>query len=744
MTRGAPRRRLALALLPLLLSALLLALAAPRASGHALLTKSTPAANSVLASPPAEAVLTFIEPIEPQYSEVKLFDADGHPVSTPPSRLGDATTLVLPLPANLPDGTYTLQWKNISKVDGHLVTGYIPFTIGKTASLPSPAAAPAVTIGSGGSAGWLDTLGRWLGILGAVALSGALLNWLLVLRPAVAGLPELAIGAVGARVRLLALAGAAVALVGSVLLLAAEAGHAAGTISPGSLVDFAHGTRFGWFWLARVALVLLTAVLASRPAAWSNRGRRWRWLAVVLAGGLFLPYALVSHAAAQAAGSPAAVSADWLHLLGTAVWIGGLLALLAGLIHNSALPAESRRPVYAAAIQRFSTVAMAAVVVLVLTGLYAAWLEVGSWAALRDTRYGHALDVKLLLLIPLLGLASYNLVVVGPAMLRVPSAAVSFTRTVLGEATFGVAILLVVGVLMGLPTGRQVTSQPSDHPLMRFGHDGIAAVVQLTPGTVGLNRYTVDVTRNGRPLPESYQVLLDVSSSQLNGLREIALTRSAGDGDRWEAQGSELSVAGQWQVRLIVRPPDIDDWGALRTLEIGRTYTPAPPQPVSRFEGYTPALLMLISAAGMALLVVGLRFRGPRETRRLVLEAGAGLLVIGAVTLALTLGAGESAAAASFNPVQPTSDSISRGHAAYQQQCARCHGADLRGDGPDAAGLTSPPADLTQHVGAHPDGQLFDWISNGIPNTAMPPFTQQLAATQIWDLINYLRSATRS
>ncbi|HEU5422455.1 MAG TPA: cytochrome c, partial [Nitrolancea sp.] len=516
------------------------------------------------------------------------------------------------------------------------------------------------------------------------------------------------------------------------------------TISPGAIVDLARGTRFGWLWLARIALLLGAAALLARPAAWASTRRRWRWPAIVLAGALFLPYALVSHAAAQTAGSPAAVSADWLHLLGTAIWIGGLLALLAGLVYNPALPAESRRSVYASAIQHFSTVAIAAVVVLVLTGLYAAWLEVGSLEALRATRYGHALDIKLLLLVPLLGLASYNLMVLGPAMLRVPSAAVGFARTVLGEATFGVALLLVVGVLMGLPTGRQVTSQPSDHPLLRFEHDGIAAVVQLTPGTVGLNRYTVDVTRNGRPLPENYKVLLDVSSSQLNGLREVELTRSAGELERWEAQGSELSVAGEWQVRLIVRPPDVDDWGAIRTLEIGRSYTPAPPQPVSRFLGYLPALLVLLIAGGVALLVVGLRFHGSRETRRLVLELGAGLLIIGAVTLALTLGTSENAAAATLNRMPPTSVSISRGQHVYRQECAGCRGVDLRGDGPGAAGLNPPPAGLTRHAGAHPDVQLFTWISDGMPNSAMPAFADRLTSPQRWDLVNSLRSATGS
>src|SRR5579884_2217727 len=145
------------------------------ASAHALLTSSDPSANSVLPRPPAQATLTFIEPIEPLYSEVKLFDADGKQVQTGPSRMSGPQTMVLPLPANLPDGTYTLQWKNISKVDGHLVTGYVPFTIGNAANVTTPAVPAHLAASYGSSSGPLDTLGRWLGLLGVVVLVGAVL-----------------------------------------------------------------------------------------------------------------------------------------------------------------------------------------------------------------------------------------------------------------------------------------------------------------------------------------------------------------------------------------------------------------------------------------------------------------------------------------------------------------------------------------------------------------------------------------
>jgi mono/diheme cytochrome c family protein len=115
------------------------------------------------------------------------------------------------------------------------------------------------------------------------------------------------------------------------------------------------------------------------------------------------------------------------------------------------------------------------------------------------------------------------------------------------------------------------------------------------------------------------------------------------------------------------------------------------------------------------------------------------LTVIGAATLALTLGNG-AAALAPGNPISPSDASVARGQVLYQQNCAECHGSAGRGDGPRAAGLNPPPVDLTVHVNVHPDQQLFDWISGGISGSAMPAFGGQLSVTDRWNLVNYLHT----
>ena len=71
-----------------------------------------------------------------------------------------------------------------------------------------------------------------------------------------------------------------------------------------------------------------------------------------------------------------------------------------------------------------------------------------------------------------------------------------------------------------------------------------------------------------------------------------------------------------------------------------------------------------------------------------------------------------------------------------------CHGTTGKGDGPVGLTLNPRPADLTVHTkpGIHPDGQLFEWITNGYPHSAMPAFGQRLSEIDRWNLVNYIRT----
>ncbi len=93
-----------------------------------------------------------------------------------------------------------------------------------------------------------------------------------------------------------------------------------------------------------------------------------------------------------------------------------------------------------------------------------------------------------------------------------------------------------------------------------------------------------------------------------------------------------------------------------------------------------------------------------------------------------------------FNsPTGYTAHSVAIGAHAFAQSCAACHGPDGKGDGPLARNFPVPLADLTAaQIYAHPPGDLYWIIGQGIPGTRMPGFVATLDAETRWSLIDFI------
>jgi mono/diheme cytochrome c family protein len=114
-------------------------------------------------------------------------------------------------------------------------------------------------------------------------------------------------------------------------------------------------------------------------------------------------------------------------------------------------------------------------------------------------------------------------------------------------------------------------------------------------------------------------------------------------------------------------------------------------------------------------------------------------IVAGIVLIALDVTGGQTPMSKVANPVAGTVTSVEAGRVAYQATCAACHGVDARGGGPLAGTTAVTPPSLTAHLDGHSDGDLFYWISNGMPG-GMPAWADKLSETDRWNLVNYLRS----
>jgi putative copper resistance protein D len=151
------------------------------------------------------------------------------------------------------------------------------------------------------------------------------------------------------------------------------------------------------------------------------------------------------------------------------------------------------------------------------------------------------------------------------------------------------------------------------------------------------------------------------------------------------------------------------------------------------------AILTVLSAV-CAVAVVAAAAAG--HYRRTVALAGGLVLCLGAGWIALRPSVERAYPTSFYAPAQPYSAaSIHRGAALYAENCALCHGASGRGDGPAAAGLRIRPADLTEpHLFAHSPGDLFWWVSQGRDDGAMPGFAGVLTPSQRWNAINFVRA----
>ena len=199
-------------------------------------------------------------------------------------------------------------------------------------------------------------------------------------------------------------------------------------------------TRVGGIWIARLGFSLPVALILTR-AARKGDGAYW-WLAAAALGTVpLLTLTLLSHAAAEGRFLP--FFADWAHVVAASAWMGGLLgfaALLLGPLRRAS--AEERRRLLAQAVPRFSRVAIASVLVLLVTGAYASLLHVPSFAALIGTPYGRALFMKLGLIAIVLSAGAMNLLDRGKNE--------AFGRTVGFELALAFGVFVATGFLTSL------------------------------------------------------------------------------------------------------------------------------------------------------------------------------------------------------------------------------------------------------------------------------------------------------
>jgi copper transport protein len=710
-----------------------LLLASP-VQAHAILEKSVPEANATLARAPVQVDLYFSEPVDLNFSKIQVLDENGSQVDAGDSHIDPTNNTHLSVSlGSLRDGVYTVTYSVVSAADGHATSGSFPFATGNVNPQTLANAQPSTNTSH---ISVVEVLVKgWL-YLAAAAVTGGILFTFLVWRPSLRlrqisqedlpGFNDLA--------DKITWVGLVSLLIADILSIMVQAGGPSGAVlafpwqSDFGLLLF--NTRLGVLAISRFSLVFALMGLLLTPA------NRWnRWAALLCSLLLILSISLTSHAAAES--HPfLPVLADWIHLAAVSIWVGGLFYFLAGLWASKKLESQVRLTLTAVLIPHFSNLALVSVGALAATGLYSAVLRLGALPALINTPYGQALAVKLIFALIMIGFGAFNILVTTPAMRRAAaSQAVNngwvprFVRLVSGEVAIGILVLIWVGLLTSLPPA-QTASSPNGLNLATHADD-LSISLNIDPGNVGTNTFTVKVSSGGQQINDAQRVTLEFASISGKVPTTSANLTNVGSGV-YTLKGGYLGITDQWYIQVVVvRKDKFDAYGSFRVNMVSGNAQSIPWKSIAESLLIISAIIYAISFRA---LDSGLLHWGPVGFIPALL-----LVLIGIILLARPT---SSVNADPINPVSPDAASISSGKTIFQQNCEACHGVTGKGDGPVGLSLNPRPADLSQHAvpGVHTDGQLFKWITNGFPNSAMPAFKQKLNDTQRWDLVNFIRT----
>ncbi|WP_121702252.1 copper resistance protein CopC [Streptomyces sp. E5N298] len=584
------------------------------ASAHAALSSTDPGDGAVLQRAPGHVTLAFSESVGLRDDSFRVLDPGGHRVRTGAAGHADgrADTARLALPGGLGEGTYTVAWRVVS-ADSHPVSGAFTFSVGKpsqtTAAVDTGPTEDPLTA-------TLHKLARYLSYLAAALLIGTA-AFITLCRP-----PD------PAPLRHPLVAGWWALLAATVALLVLRAPYEAGT-GPASALDAdalaaTLTTRPGVLLLTRLALLapaglFLVRVSRTDPHRDPHRRRGPLFDAVggTLTVGLALTWAAAEHASAGIQ-VPLAMTSSALHLLATAVWLGGLTALALTL----------RSTADAATVARFSRVAFVSVTVLVITGVYQSWRGLGSWEALTGTTYGRLLLGKVVLVAVLLAVAAVSrrwttalataaLAVREPGRVRErvpqpaggppepqpradtdpdpehPPAAADTTattaalrrglrRSVLAEAAVAAVVLAVTTVLTATLPGRAAdeaarTAVPAGGVL-----PASVTTIPFEIGTAG--RGTVQITLDpGRTGDNAVQAVVFGPDGSLAAVPELRLSFTLPDqdvgpieadlsdrGGYWSANTVTLPLPGTWTMKATVRVSETDQVSETRRIRVER------------------------------------------------------------------------------------------------------------------------------------------------------------------------------
>ncbi|QLH07710.1 virginiamycin B lyase family protein [Nitrosopumilus ureiphilus] len=529
----------------------------PFVSAHPFTEETIPSLTSNAPTGITEVIVFYSEPVDIDFSEIKVFDSDGNQIDKKDTTYYEGETSLIVTTPPLEDGIFTASTKVLSKVDGHLVPSAFLFAVGNVVIDPSlfnqERPSEIVFLPEAGA--------RFPGILGQTIVLGAVIASLIIwgtqnkqlIKEEFEKIENFHHG------KFMSITGIGLVLIfiSNILMIAVQSVRL--EVSPIDAIQ----TDFGSTWVIRMIITIISLGI------WFSMDRRKilskknqiPLLASMLA--LISTSSLIGHGAAS--GETPALVLDYIHNLVSAIWIGGIFYFVFVLLPTfSQLKEPKREKMSLLLIPRFSIAFIIALGVVIITGPTLMWFLESDVGLITQSVYGQLIILKIVIAAIIIGFGGFfQFKVQKNAEKDFLSGKISvhkkLKRSLKVDAALGIVLLGVVALLTNgtLPAGE---IQKVDAQEIIYGFKTIEFTenakfdINISPFSSGTNTILVKVSDfEGNQIHDSNQVKVKISNPSKNiSPIEVSMELTKQDEDRpIEFQGElTFGFSGEWLVEI--------------------------------------------------------------------------------------------------------------------------------------------------------------------------------------------------
>ena len=529
----------------------------PFAAAHPFTEETIPSFSSNAPVGTTEVIVFFSEPVDIDFSEIKVFDTNGNQIDNKDtSYYEDELSLIVTTPP-LEDGVYTASTKVLSKVDGHLVPDAFLFGVGDVIIDPSlmEQEGPSELV-------FLPEAGaRFPGIVGQTIVLGAVIASIIIwgtqnkqlIKEELEKIEKFHHG------KFMSITGIGLMLVfiSDILMIAIQ------TIRLETSPFEAIQTYFGTIWLARMIITIILLGIWF----WMDRrkilSKKNQIPMLVMSLALITTTSMIGHGAAS--GEMGALVLDYIHNLVAAVWIGGIFYFVFTLLPTfSLLKEKNREKMSLVLIPRFSIAFIISVGIVIVTGPTLMWFLESDVGLISESVYGQLIILKIVIAAIMVGLGGFfQFKVQKNAEKNFSSGKIyvhkKLKRSLKVDALLGIILLGVVALLTNgtLPAGeiQKVEAQEVVYGFKTIEFtENTKFDIDISPFSSGTNTILVRISDfDGKPLSDSNQLKVKMSNPAKNiSPIEIPMELTKQDEDKpIEFQGElTFGFSGEWLIEI--------------------------------------------------------------------------------------------------------------------------------------------------------------------------------------------------